>query len=61
MTNAYVEDPELAARLARRVPLGHLGDPETDIGPVVVFLASDDARYVTGQTLPVDGGRFMTL
>jgi 3-oxoacyl-[acyl-carrier protein] reductase len=61
MTNAYREDPDLAARLARRVPLGHLGDPETDIGPVVVFLASDDARYVTGQTLPVDGGRFMTL
>jgi 3-oxoacyl-[acyl-carrier protein] reductase len=61
MTNAYREDPALQARLARRVPLGYLGDPETDIGPVLVFLASDAARYITGRTLPVDGGRFMTL
>ena len=61
MTNAYREDPALQGRLARRVPLGYLGDPEADIGPVLVFLASDAARYVTGQTLPVDGGRFMTL
>ena len=58
---AYDQDPELAARLARRVPLGRLGDPEHDIGPAVVFLASDAARYVTGQTLAVDGGRLLTL
>jgi len=58
---AYDQDPELAARLARRVPLGRLGDPEHDIGPAVVFLASDAARYVTGQTLVVDGGRLLTL
>jgi NAD(P)-dependent dehydrogenase (short-subunit alcohol dehydrogenase family) len=61
MTNAYREDPALRARIARRVPLGRLGDAETDIGPVVAFLASDAARYVTGQTVPVDGGRFMIL
>lgn len=61
MTNAYRTDPDLRARIARRVPLGHLGDAEADIGPVVAFLASDEARFVTGQTLPVDGGRFMTL
>lgn len=61
MTAAAAADPELRARLARRVPMGRLGDPEHDIGPVVVFLAGPDAGYVTGQTLVVDGGRFMTL
>ena len=39
-----------------RIPLDRLGDPITDIGPAVRFLLSDDARYVTGQTLMVDGG-----
>lgn len=61
MTNAIRKDPALADRLAARVPMGRLGDAETDIGPVVAFLASAGAGYVTGQTLPVDGGRFMTL
>ena len=36
--------------------MGRLGDPEFDIAPVAVFLASDDARYLTGNTLFVDGG-----
>jgi len=61
MVNAIREDPALAERLAARVPMGRLGDAETDIGSVVVFLAGAGAGYVTGQTLPVDGGRFMTL
>ena len=61
MVNAMREDPELEGRLSRRVPLGRVGDPETDIGPAVAFLAGPDARYVTGQTLVVDGGRFMNL
>lgn len=38
------------------VPLGRLGDPETDIAPVVVFLAGPDSQYMTGQTLMTDGG-----
>jgi NAD(P)-dependent dehydrogenase (short-subunit alcohol dehydrogenase family) len=33
------------------------GDPEKDLGPVMVFLASDGARFITGQLLPVDGGQ----
>ncbi|SFC80100.1 L-iditol 2-dehydrogenase [Tropicimonas isoalkanivorans] len=41
------------------VPLGRMGDPE-DIAAPCVFLASDDARYVTAQTLNVDGGNWMS-
>jgi meso-butanediol dehydrogenase / (S,S)-butanediol dehydrogenase / diacetyl reductase len=41
-----------------RTPLGRVGDPE-DIADVVVFLCSDLARYVTGQTLVVDGGMIL--
>jgi 3-oxoacyl-[acyl-carrier protein] reductase len=44
--------------LIGRTPLRRIGDPESDIGPVAVFLASDLSRYVTGQTLMVDGGGF---
>jgi NAD(P)-dependent dehydrogenase (short-subunit alcohol dehydrogenase family) len=36
--------------------MGYMGDPEQDIGGVAVFLASDDARYLTGNTLFADGG-----
>ena len=38
-----------------RTPLRRIGDPEPDIGPVAVFLASDLSRYMTGQVLIVDG------
>jgi NAD(P)-dependent dehydrogenase (short-subunit alcohol dehydrogenase family) len=61
LANAYVEDPAMEDRLRRIVPLGRIGDPEADIGPAAVFLASDAARYITGQTLIVDGGRFTGL
>ncbi len=47
--------PEGVAAAAQRIPLGRVGDPE-DIADVVVFLASDKARYMTGQTILVDGG-----
>jgi NAD(P)-dependent dehydrogenase (short-subunit alcohol dehydrogenase family) len=49
-------DPDNAAALLRQNPLGRMGDPERDIGGVAVFLASDDARYVTGNTIFADGG-----
>jgi len=61
MVNAIAEDPAMEERLARRVPLGRVGDPETDVGRGVAFLVSADAGYVTGQTLGVDGGHFMSL
>ena len=48
--------PGLREQAGKAVPLGRMGDPEDDIAPVIAFLASDDARYMTGVTLPVDGG-----
>ncbi|GAA2142672.1 SDR family NAD(P)-dependent oxidoreductase [Actinomadura napierensis] len=50
------EHPEIEAAADRANPMGRLGDPEADIAPVAVFLASDGARYLTGNTLFVDGG-----
>jgi NAD(P)-dependent dehydrogenase (short-subunit alcohol dehydrogenase family) len=40
-------------------PIGRQGDPEDDIAPVILFLCSDACRYLTGQTLMVDGGAFL--
>jgi len=48
--------PEVAAATAAANPMGRMGDPETDIAGVAAFLASEDARYLTGNTLFVDGG-----
>ncbi|MFZ3414751.1 SDR family NAD(P)-dependent oxidoreductase [Arthrobacter sp. 3Tela_A] len=48
--------PDAYQEVVDGIPLGRLGDPETDIAPVVVFLASENSRYVTGQTLMADGG-----
>jgi len=50
-----LDDRDRAARL-RRNPLRRIGEPEADVGGVVVFLASDAGSYVTGQTIHVDGG-----
>lgn len=47
--------PETAARIARHIPQGHLGEAD-DIACAMLYLASEQARYVTGQTLVVDGG-----
>lgn len=61
MERAYVSNPSLEQALADATPLGRVGDPTFDIGPVAVFLASDLSRYVTGQTVTVDGGAFTGL
>jgi 3-oxoacyl-[acyl-carrier protein] reductase len=50
--------PEGQKRLLEGIALRRLGEPE-DIARVVVFFASDDARYVTGQTISADGGHWM--
>ena len=49
-------DPEGFAKAMAARPIGRLGDPETDIAPVALFLATDDSRFVTGHVVYVDGG-----
>ena len=55
MTEEMFEDAALMARFMERLPLGRAAEP-ADIAGVVAFLASDDARFVNGVNLPVDGG-----
>lgn len=56
----YLADhPDQAEMYRKEIALGYFGDPQEDIGPVAVFLASDDSRYVTGQTINSDGGQVM--
>lgn len=48
--------PDLFAKTIQGIPLGRFADPTEDIGRVCVFLASDDASYVTGETVTLQGG-----
>ena len=50
------QQPGLLERYEQIIPLGRIGDCEQDVGRAVLFLASDDSAYVTGNTLWVDGG-----
>jgi NAD(P)-dependent dehydrogenase (short-subunit alcohol dehydrogenase family) len=56
---AAARDTDAYKEFLRTHPIGRQGDPEDDIAPVVLFLCSDAARYLTGQTLMVDGGAFL--
>jgi NAD(P)-dependent dehydrogenase (short-subunit alcohol dehydrogenase family) len=51
--------PERAQKYYDELSLRRFGDPETDIAPLAVFLASDASLYVTGQTINADGGQIM--
>jgi glucose 1-dehydrogenase/3-oxoacyl-[acyl-carrier protein] reductase len=55
MTRWVIDDPKVLAEVCQKIPLRRPGQPD-EIAPVAVFFASDDARYVTGQHLYVDGG-----
>ncbi|CAM3754990.1 3-oxoacyl-ACP reductase [Rouxiella silvae] len=55
MAGDIKENKALLAKFAERIPLGRGAEPE-EIASVIAFLASDDARFVTGVNLPVDGG-----
>lgn len=61
MTAAIAAEPAMEERLSRRIPLGRIGDPERDIGAAVAFLVGPAARFVTGQTLGIDGGHYTNL
>lgn len=53
-----VAGEEYARENAAVIPMGHLGEPE-DIGHAMAFLASDGAKFITGQTIVVDGGQIL--
>ena len=53
---AVLASPEARHTILSRTPLGRCGEPE-EIAAIAAFLASDDASYITGQTLYADGGR----
>lgn len=56
MTDALPED--IKSQMLSQIPLAKFGNPE-DIAKAVAFLASDDANYITGQTIHVNGGMYM--
>lgn len=56
----HYRDQAILERDRKRIPLGRLGDPK-DIAGVAAFLASEDARYITGSDILVDGGLFVNL
>lgn len=56
-SDAYERDnPEMMASIRSMIPRRRLGDAEQDVGPVAVFLSSDDSAHVNGLTMFVDGG-----
>jgi NAD(P)-dependent dehydrogenase (short-subunit alcohol dehydrogenase family) len=60
MTNALQNDPVRAEKVLERVPLRRWGEAD-DVAGVVAFLASNAAAYVTGCTIPIDGGAANTI
>lgn len=58
MTETIATDSKLSEKYLARIPLGRFGEAE-EVGPAAVFLASDEARYITGQVLCIDGGLVM--
>ncbi|MEM2425282.1 MAG: 3-oxoacyl-[acyl-carrier-protein] reductase [candidate division WOR-3 bacterium] len=51
----WLKDPKFQERYLPRIPLGRFGKPE-DVAPLVLFLASDEASYIAGEIISVDGG-----
>jgi glucose 1-dehydrogenase len=56
MLSAVASDLEAKKRILSRTPLGRIGEPD-EVASVAAFLASDDASYITGEIIYVDGGR----
>jgi len=56
MDRAFAFDPAMQRRVTSRIPVGRVGDPVDDVGPVVAALLAPRMSYLTGNTLMVDGG-----
>jgi glucose 1-dehydrogenase len=56
MLASVMDNPEARRRILSRTPLGRVGEP-AEIAAIAAFLASDEASYITGQTIYADGGR----
>ncbi len=56
MIKSYLEDPQARKVLEDRLPLARIGEP-VDVANAVLYLASDEARWVTGTILNIDGGK----
>jgi glucose 1-dehydrogenase len=56
LLQSVMDKPEVRTRILSRTPLGRIGDP-SEVAAIAAFLASDDASYITGQTIYADGGR----
>jgi cyclopentanol dehydrogenase len=56
MTSIVLDDDEMREDALKNIPLGIVGEPE-DVGYLVLFLASDEARFVTGAEFVIDGGQ----
>ena len=59
MTRFLYEEPSARAAIEHRIPRGRWGEPD-DVAHAVLFLASEGARFITGETLVVDGGELLS-
>ncbi len=60
MRGSFGNDPNIAAHAAAQIPMGRFGTPD-EMTNGILFLASDEASYITGQSLIIDGGKFVKL
>jgi NAD(P)-dependent dehydrogenase (short-subunit alcohol dehydrogenase family) len=58
-TAFFERNPEHFKNSMANIPLGRLGDPEKEAGALAMFLASEGAHYITGETISIDGGRVL--